>query len=248
MLAPDRGQCSHSPSWTPARLQGPQVPRRPREPRRRSVVVAGCWVGGCADCVDWWGVFWLVGLRTAAPPPYPPGVRVPRRFKEKFAMTLIVAVTAGVPCLVLLTLVGVRHLRSLPFTQTLAAARGGDQRGIALQTVIIMVVLLAIAGGVAAVLFSRGQTATQQLEAQNISAAPATNYTSKTLCNSVSGLEWDDSSSTPGKQCRYTNQAACEAAGGVLASAGNAGQQPTVDAGDCVATDTSTGRYLGEIK
>ena len=39
-----------------------------------------------------------------------------------------------------------------------------DQRGIALQTIIIMVVLLAIAGAVAAVLFNRASTETARLE------------------------------------------------------------------------------------
>ena len=39
-----------------------------------------------------------------------------------------------------------------------------DERGIALQTVIIMVVLLAIAGAVAAVLLSRANETTTQLE------------------------------------------------------------------------------------
>ena len=42
-----------------------------------------------------------------------------------------------------------------------------DQRGIALQTVIIMVVLLAIAGTVAAVLLTRAAETTDQLEQQD---------------------------------------------------------------------------------
>ena len=110
-----------------------------------------------------------------------------------------------------------------------------------------MVVLLAIAGGVAAVLFSRGQSATEQLEAQNIASAPATNYTSKTLCNSASGLEWNDSSSTPGEQCRYISDQACKDAGGVKATS-TAATQANIQAGDCVTADTATGTYLGEIK
>ena len=44
-----------------------------------------------------------------------------------------------------------------------------DLRGIALQTVIIMVVLLAIAGGVAAVLLNRGGEAVTDIERQQIS-------------------------------------------------------------------------------
>ena len=42
--------------------------------------------------------------------------------------------------------------------------RFGDQRGIALQTIIIIVVLMAIAGGIAAVLFSRASDETERLE------------------------------------------------------------------------------------
>ena len=40
----------------------------------------------------------------------------------------------------------------------------GDTRGIALQTIIIMVVLLAIAGAVAAVLLTRAGTETDRLD------------------------------------------------------------------------------------
>ena len=44
-----------------------------------------------------------------------------------------------------------------------------DERGIALQTVIIMVVLIAIAGSIAAVLFSSAQDATNELENSSVS-------------------------------------------------------------------------------
>lgn len=57
-------------------------------------------------------------------------------------MTLIVAVTAGVPCLVLLTYVpGLRRVQSAPFAQRFAHARAGGQRSIALQTIIIIMVV-----------------------------------------------------------------------------------------------------------
>ena len=46
--------------------------------------------------------------------------------------------------------------------------RVADIRGIALQTVIVIVVMLAIAGAVAGVLISRGQTTVVQLEEQNV--------------------------------------------------------------------------------
>ena len=44
-----------------------------------------------------------------------------------------------------------------------------DERGIALQTVIIMVVLIAIAGAIAAVLFSAAEEASDELENSSIS-------------------------------------------------------------------------------
>ena len=62
-----------------------------------------------------------------------------------------------------------------------------DERGIALQTVIIMVVLLAIAGGVAAVLFSRANEATEQLEDTEIAKINYTEITSEALCKSSGG-------------------------------------------------------------
>ncbi|MXX44049.1 MAG: hypothetical protein F4Z53_13470 [Acidimicrobiales bacterium] len=51
---------------------------------------------------------------------------------------------------------------------------GCDARGIALQTVVIMVVLLVIAGSVAAVLVSRGAEVTGQLEETGIGAISET--------------------------------------------------------------------------
>ena len=61
--------------------------------------------------------------------------------------------------------------------QNLAA----DARGIALQTVIIMVVLLAIAGGVAAVLLNRGGEAVTDIERQQISRQ-ASEFSGSALC------------------------------------------------------------------
>ena len=82
-------------------------------------------------------------------------------------MTIFIAVAVGVPCLSVLAFLGMRRIQSLPFARSLALARAGDMRGIALQTVIIMVVLLAIAGGVAAVLLSTGSEVTGELESQD---------------------------------------------------------------------------------
>ncbi len=63
-----------------------------------------------------------------------------------------------------------------------------DARGIALQTVIVMVVLLAIAGGVATVLLSRGQDAITEVENQNITIA--TRFTDAATCANA-GFTWD---------------------------------------------------------
>ena len=81
-------------------------------------------------------------------------------------MITLVAVAAGIPVLVLLTWLGMRRVQSLPFARTPAVARGGDMRGIALQTIIIMVVLLAIAGTVATVLLTRAGQETDRLEGE----------------------------------------------------------------------------------
>ena len=64
-----------------------------------------------------------------------------------------------------------------------------DARGIALQTVIIMVVLLAIAGGVAAVLLSRGGEAVTDIERQQISRTAA-DFSGSALCKAA-GFTWN---------------------------------------------------------
>ena len=64
-----------------------------------------------------------------------------------------------------------------------------DARGIALQTVIIMVVLLAIAGGVAAVLLSRGGEAVRDIERQDITR-DAADFSGKSLCEAA-GHSWN---------------------------------------------------------
>ena len=69
-----------------------------------------------------------------------------------------------------------------------------DVRGIALQTVIVMVVLLAIAGGVAAVLLARGGEAVTDIENQKI-ARQASDYTNETLCDAA-GFKWTSASTT----------------------------------------------------
>ena len=82
-----------------------------------------------------------------------------------------------------------------------------DERGIALQTIII-VVLLAIAGGVAAALLSRGQQSTAQLEGTS-SAVPAKDYTTESFCTNA-GFNWAGGT-TPNEACKYRDAAACNA-------------------------------------
>ena len=55
--------------------------------------------------------------------------------------------------------------------------RAGDERGIALQTIIVMVVLLAIAGTVAAVLLTRAGTETDRLQDETDRWSGITNET-----------------------------------------------------------------------
>ena len=69
-----------------------------------------------------------------------------------------------------------------------------DARGIALQTVIIMVVLLAIAGGVAAVLIASGNEAVTDLENQDITRG-AGDYSNQTLCEAAN-FTWTTATST----------------------------------------------------
>lgn len=96
-------------------------------------------------------------------------------------MTVVVLITALVPFLAAAAWLAARG-RGLRFTE--------DRRGIALQTVIIMVVLIAIAGGVAAVLLSRGGSSADQL--QNTKLAPvASEYGDKYTCEAA-GKKWSD--------------------------------------------------------
>ena len=105
-------------------------------------------------------------------------------------MITLVAVAAGIPVLVLLACLGMRRIQSLPFARTLALARGGDMRGIALQTIIVMVVLLAIAGAVAGVLLARGSEETDRLD--EVESVDYEDITSYTLCKSAGGFSSDE--------------------------------------------------------
>lgn len=63
-----------------------------------------------------------------------------------------------------------------------------DIRGIALQTVIIMVVLLVIAGAVAGVLLTRGNEAVSDLERQDLTRE-ASDFSNRALCI-AGGFSW----------------------------------------------------------
>ena len=77
-----------------------------------------------------------------------------------------------------------------------------DNRGIALQTVIVIVVMLVIAGGVAGVLLSRGGDVMSDLEDQNLSTSiDSAAECTATVINSIAG---DDSN---GVSCRWIGTA-----------------------------------------
>ena len=92
-------------------------------------------------------------------------------------MLIIIVLATIVPILTGVAYVTLRN----KFPQRVA-----DVRGIALQTVIVIVVLLAIAGAVAGVLISRGDQAVENLERQDRSQPDAGDITSRTEC-----LQWD---------------------------------------------------------
>lgn len=91
-----------------------------------------------------------------------------------------------------------------------------DARGIALQTVIVIVVLLAIAGAVAGVLITRGEAEVARFQDQS-TTGPA-RYNAEQTCKN-GGYGWDASHSA-GQKCfqTVTNKAACDALGGTLIS------------------------------
>ena len=95
-----------------------------------------------------------------------------------------------------------------------------DNRGIALQTVIVIVVMLVIAGAVAGVLLSRGSQVTSQLEAQEVSNVAE--FDSESSCDGL----------FQGDAARSTYTAASGAQRSTCVYQGNAAH-PT-SAGECV--------------
>lgn len=105
-------------------------------------------------------------------------------------MMTVALLAVGVPSLLGVASLGLRRW---------SGAGSADKRGIALQTVIIMVVLLIIAGAVAGVLITRGNEAVSELEDQQIGLKPAS-FSTQTLCESAS-----DSFSWNGAACVLKN-------------------------------------------
>ena len=92
-----------------------------------------------------------------------------------------------------------------------------DARGIALQTVIIMVVLLAVAGAVAGVLLTRGGEAVSEVERQDITR-DATEFNNSGLCEGY-GFTWDGSCKTAAAAVvhaasSHLDQPSCESTAG----------------------------------
>lgn len=104
-------------------------------------------------------------------------------------MLLVLSLSVGVPCVVILSFASLKRLPSF----------APDIRGIALQTVIIMVVLLAVAGGVAAVLITRGEQAVDELDRQQLTRQPA-DFTSEVLCDAA-GFTWVPAAGTVAAHC-----------------------------------------------
>ena len=94
-------------------------------------------------------------------------------------MLALVLLCVGVPALAL----AARHV-----ARRRLVALGTDMRGIALQTVIIMVVLLAIAGAIAAVLITRGNEAVTEVERTDVDIDPST-LSSEEFCEAA-GFTW----------------------------------------------------------
>lgn len=90
-------------------------------------------------------------------------------------MIAVALMAVGIPSLFGIVSLGLRKRTE---------ATSADRRGIALQTVIIVVVLLVIAGAVAGVLLTRGQEAVTDLERQDVTRDPSS-FSSEILCRAA---------------------------------------------------------------
>lgn len=82
--------------------------------------------------------------------------------------------------------------RRRPSPASLPSVLKRDQRGIALQTVIIMVALIAIAVAVATVILTRGGEVADDLERQNVTFNPD-RFKTQALCEEYD-YKWDNNS------------------------------------------------------
>ncbi|MYE42427.1 MAG: hypothetical protein F4X79_00165 [Acidobacteria bacterium] len=78
-------------------------------------------------------------------------------------------------------------------TKTTALVRA-DERGIALQTTIIMTTLIAIALAVSAVLYTRGGEVADDLERQRLTRSPS-DFSTQVLCEAYE-FTWDTATNT----------------------------------------------------
>lgn len=77
----------------------------------------------------------------------------------------------------------------------LAASLRGDQRGFALQTIIVMTALIAIAVAVSAVIITRGGDVVDDLERQRITIQPS-DIKNQAQCEQVYQWTWDSTTNT----------------------------------------------------
>ena len=87
--------------------------------------------------------------------------------------------------------------RRRPPPASLPSVLKRDQRGIALQTVIIMVALIAIAVTISTVILTRGGEVADDLERQNVTFNPD-RFKTKELCEEYD-YSWDDTDSDKAK-------------------------------------------------
>ena len=97
-------------------------------------------------------------------------------------MLSVILLSIGIPCIVVAAFAGLRRRMPTPVA---------DMRGLALQTVIIMVVLIAIAGAIAAVLVTRGGEAVDEIEDAELQI----DLNTKELCEGA-GRTWDSNTSS----------------------------------------------------
>ena len=136
------------------------------------------------------------------------------------------------------------------------ATRLADIRGVALQTVIVIVVMLVIAGAVAGVLLTRGGEVVSDLEQQEVGPVTEDNCTILEV-SEVTGRVISDTSSPAVKYCIWedaqkVSRAACTVVGGhfdddattTVATVGDDGASVTFAASTFTADDDVCGVRL----